>query len=313
MSDIRSAVLGARDGVAAPVKAYLGARGDPNYTDRTGVRLLHIAAQNRHVEIVDVLLAAKADPNVMDGDGETPLFEAVGEFFCQRFQDHQARSLEIVRRLLVAGADPNRGYRLPLAEAAKCGNAAVVRLLLESGAKVNHPDPKWQSTALIEAVNGAQRAMVDVLVGAGADVNQGDRRGQTPLIRAIENPGTVRDSEERRAFCLELARYLVAKGADVNQVMEGGRSPLMSAVNENWAAMIRFLLDAGAKADHIDAQGCGVARRALDGALRLSLPDDRAIALIRSVTDAGAKDAKAAAAWARERGRASLAEAMERL
>jgi hypothetical protein len=155
--------------------------------------------------------------------------------------------------------------------------------------------------------------MVDALVAAGADVNQADRRGQTPLIRTIENPGTVRDSAERRAFCLDLARFLVSKGANVNQVMEGSRSPLMSAVNENWPAMIRLLLDAGANAAHVDEQGRGLARRAMDGVLRLSLPDDPALELVKSMIDAGARDAKDAAAWARERNRAALADLIDRL
>ena len=95
--------------------------------------------------------------------------------------------------------------------------------------------------------------------------------------------------------------------------MQGGRSPLMCAVNENWPAIINFLLDAGADPRHVDEQGCGLARRALDGALRLQLADEPAFNLVASMVGAGARDAKAAAAWARQRARPALAEAIERL
>jgi ankyrin repeat protein len=77
--DIRSAVLAARDGKASTVQAYLDAGGAPDYTDHTGVRLLHIAAKNRHVDVVRTLLGAKADPKVRTAMDRRPS-EAVRRF-----------------------------------------------------------------------------------------------------------------------------------------------------------------------------------------------------------------------------------------
>jgi ankyrin repeat protein len=102
-------------------------------------------------------------------------------------------------------------------------------------------------------------------------------------------------------------------GADVNDFTEGGWSPLMAAVNENWPEMIRFLLDAGADVKFIDGKGRGLARVAVDGVLRLKLEDAPALELVRSMVDAGARDAKDAAEWARKRARAPLADAIEKL
>jgi ankyrin repeat protein len=310
--DIRSAVLGARNGDALPVLAWLDGRGDPDYTDHTGVRLLHIAADYRHPPIVKLLLERGANPNVVNRDGRTPLYEAVDEL-TRRSDERRVRGNEIVRILLAAKADPGLGVQLPLAEAAGNGNVEAVRALLASGAQVNQGDPQYYSTALIDAVNGAQPEMVKLLLAAGADIKQADRRGQTPLLRAIENPGTVGDSQERRALCIELARFLVAMGADVNDFTEGGWSPLMAAVNENWPEMIRFLLDAGADVKFINGKGRGLARVAVDGVLRLNLADGPALELVRSVVDAGARDLKDAADWARQRKRIALADAIERL
>ncbi len=312
MTDIRSAVLASRDGMTSTVQAYLAEKRDPNFTDHTGIRLLHIAAQNRHVEIVRVLVVGGADVNVLNRDGQTPLFQAVTEHYCGRYPDHRTRSVEIVRLLLAARADPHLGEP-PLAEAAKLGSEKAVKLLLEAGASVNHPDPRYQSTALIAAINGGQEALASMLIAVGADVNQGDQRGQTPLSRAIEGPGTVSGAAERKRICLAIAKSLIAKGADPNRATTDGRSPLMAAVNENWPEMIALLLRAGADARHQDLQGRGLARRALDGALRLNLPDDAAVDLVRTMVIAGAADKQPAADWARERGRAALADAIARL
>lgn len=310
--DIRSAVLGARDGHASPVQAWLDARGDPNYTDHTGVRLIHIAADRRHPAIVKILLERGADPNVVDRDGWTPLFQAVSELSL-RSDDQRARGLEIVGLLLAAKADPGSGSSLPLAEAAVRGNIEAVRVLLDNGAQVDQGDPRYASTALIAAVNGPQPEIVRLLVAAGADVNQGDSRGQTPLIRAISCVGLARGRDGSRPTCIGLARFLVEKGANVNQTTTDGWSPLMDAVNEHWDEMVRFLLDAGADARHIDSRGRGLVRVAVDGLLRLSLEDGPALKLVRSMVDAGARDLKDAADWARKRGRAALADSIERL
>jgi ankyrin repeat protein len=58
---------------------------------------LHIAVQERHVDVIEALLAAGADPNAADKHGNGPLWTAV----------MNARGdNRIVELLLQAGADP---------------------------------------------------------------------------------------------------------------------------------------------------------------------------------------------------------------
>jgi ankyrin repeat protein len=71
--------------------------------------------------------------------------------------------VEIVRLLLDAGEDPNRynpegnhSHSTPLHQAALAGHEAVVRLLVERGARLDIEDTIYQSTALGWAMHANQ-------------------------------------------------------------------------------------------------------------------------------------------------------------
>ena len=94
------------------------------YGDKTA---LHEAARLGHREIVDLLLAAGADPNARDDGPAVPLNFAI-------LWQH----VDIVERLLAAGADPNRieGRRTsPLDLAREVGNQPIIDMLLAAGAQ----------------------------------------------------------------------------------------------------------------------------------------------------------------------------------
>lgn len=76
---------------------FLAQGGDPNLANRTGDTPLHLAARSGWSEGMELLLRRKARVDAANRLGETPLIIAV-----------QQRQLGAVRRLLEAGADPNR-------------------------------------------------------------------------------------------------------------------------------------------------------------------------------------------------------------
>lgn len=101
---------------------------DVNWRNAGGWTPLMIAAAERHLDTVIVLLDAKADPNQRNAYGRTALM------FASRYGH-----LKIVERLLAAGADPNlvptdASGITALAAAAIEGHGAVIRLLLDAGA-----------------------------------------------------------------------------------------------------------------------------------------------------------------------------------
>ncbi len=89
---------------------------------------------------------------------------------------HRALSLsaqhgrvDIVRLLLDAGEDPNRynheghhAHTTPLHQAVLGGHEAVVRLLVERGARLDIRDTIWQSTPLGWALHGGGKTNVQM-------------------------------------------------------------------------------------------------------------------------------------------------------
>jgi hemoglobin len=153
-----------------------------------GSTLLHAAAGDWDIDRVTLLLEKGA---AVDG-GHSPLCNAAG-----RYVDRAERLSEtgkIVAEILFRrGADVNRPRgpeeQTPLHMAARRGNIAVARALLNAGAALEARDKKGE-TPLRRAVNCGHPEFVSLLLAHGADVNTRDRKGRTPL-QAARRPEMV--------------------------------------------------------------------------------------------------------------------------
>ena len=102
-------------------------------------------------------------------------------------------------------ADVNQGDsdgQTPLYIAAENNHAAIVDLLETAGAK------KW--SYLTAAKDGNVEAIQELIAGGQADVNQGNKRGQTPLLFAVEKGST-----EIAALLIEAKVRSVCGGGEV--------------------------------------------------------------------------------------------------
>ncbi|HZI92853.1 MAG TPA: ankyrin repeat domain-containing protein [Patescibacteria group bacterium] len=140
-----------------------------------------------------------------------------------------------VKDLLAQGADPGEtdSHGLTaLIRAARRGDVAVTRVLLQGGASVDQRDSfvnGW--TALMHATHTGRIEIMRDLLDAGADVNASNRHGVTALLLAS---GDQSDA---------IVRLLLDRGADPHLRAASGASPLTNAVANGRSDQVKALLE----------------------------------------------------------------------
>jgi quinoprotein dehydrogenase-associated probable ABC transporter substrate-binding protein len=175
---------------------------------------------------VDYLLKHGAHLDSRDGDGNTPLVNAVRFGF-----------VDVATVLVDHKADPNLanlGNWTPLMYAAWGDSPDLVNVLARHGAKLDAVDNDGL-TALAIASQNAKIKAAEALVAAGADVNAPVAKGgYTPLMLAAISGST------------DLATSLIGHGAKVNAVNPGGVTALMIAAANDHRNVAAVLLKSGA-------------------------------------------------------------------
>jgi ankyrin repeat protein len=144
---------------------------------------LHKASKNGDILIVNALIAAGANVNIVDENGRTPLHEA----------SQQGKEL-VVKSLIQSGANidikDNNG-KTPLFLAAQSGFALVVKELCNAGADLNTVNNHGYTPIIIASRNG-NVDVVKLLIKKRADISKVFVQGksaldlaQTPEIRNL--------------------------------------------------------------------------------------------------------------------------------
>ena len=107
------------------------------------------ATDNKHLEAVQVLLEHNADTNLHSAGGRTPLLWALD------LRKPEGMVVEIMRRLLEHGADPNiRDDSTAIHRASSSGLLEAARLLLSYGARVDEKDDMGRTPFQLAASEG---------------------------------------------------------------------------------------------------------------------------------------------------------------
>jgi ankyrin repeat protein len=189
----------ARAGSAKAVKVLLDAGADPNGTDPLDKQTaLMWATAEGHLDIVSVLLAAGADPNL------------------------QARVSTLTAR---KNADFPSGGFAALHWAARNGDEAMIRLLLDNGADINTKNGDGSTPMMLAIVND-RFDIAALLLELGADPNDGSLYYVTEMHDATTDwrarDGTVfRADHPNTLSALDLTRLLLEAGADPNLPFKG--------------------------------------------------------------------------------------------
>jgi ankyrin repeat protein len=189
--------------------------------DVTGMNLLdEVGAGN--VEAVRSMLTDRAETEVRDAEGRTPLLLATR-------QDE----VEIARLLIEAGADVNAKdtiHDTPFLYAGAEGRDAILRLILATG-KANLRDTnRYGGVALIPAAHHGHPSTVRILLGTDIDIDHVNNLGWTALIEAVilSDGGPIHQ---------EIVGLLVDAGADREIADRDGVTPLEHARRRDFREM----------------------------------------------------------------------------
>ena len=221
-----------------------------NAKDGAGENALIIASKSGSLRVAELLVKRGADVNAKDNIGKTALMHAAGE-----------QRAKMVALLKAAGA---REFEPTLEEAAKQGDARMVRALLDRGVDPNLPDADGR-TPLFHAVLSDENC-VNALLEKGANPNARDRQGQSVisaatrrgndtivalLVEAGADAPNVALVDGIRTTDLEAVKEALLEGADPNALDTNGQPALILSIvapeTEQRTAIFRLLLDKGAK------------------------------------------------------------------
>ncbi len=137
-----------------------------------------------------------------------------------------------------------------LREAARRGDTAVVKQLLDKGVVVNCSDARGANPLMESAASGSAET-VRILLSAGATVNAVDKAGRTALFIAVNVPSKDVAMDQRIA----LIRELLNAGATIEARDIHHRTPVIEAATWGSPEIIRQLKDAGADLESADFAG----------------------------------------------------------
>jgi ankyrin repeat protein len=168
-------------GDVAEVRTLLERGAAVDVRDSQGRTPLHVAAFQGHGASAQALIAAGADPALLDKQRyDAVTIAAVA---------NDVPTLKLALELGCSAKNVTSRYDgTALIAAAHLGHDAVVRTLIRAGAPLDHVNNLgW--TAVIESIvlgDGGPRhaATLKALIDAGANVNLADRNGTTPLALA---------------------------------------------------------------------------------------------------------------------------------
>lgn len=245
-----------REGCLECVQAMVEGKADLNLADPEGVTPLITAVWNAHWDVASYLIKAGANVNKWDWWGRSPLYLAVDYNTLPHGGRPDAPSvddttpLQVIEQLLNAGAYANLQLKL-LPPFRSIGSDRGVDAMLTTGA-----------TPLLRAAKGLDAPAIKLLLAHGAKIDLPNNQGITPLMAAAglgsvdaDTRGlyTTSDVQKRSIASLDL---LLKAGADINE--PGGRqhqTPLHAAAFWGWNDVVQYLVDHGAKLDVKDSTG----------------------------------------------------------
>ncbi|XP_046558798.1 E3 ubiquitin-protein ligase mib1-like [Haliotis rubra] len=248
------------------VEALVKAKADLDIKNSKAVTPLHLAVVKEvpSAACATILIKHGSDPNTQDGEGDTPLHDAI------TIQDKdlvdvllQCRNINL-QLCNTQGLNPFHQACLSLS-----GDVEIPRQLIQKDpAVVNSTIRRGQLSPLHIAVVNEFVGLAGFLISANADVNARDENGKTPLHLAVHRGN------------MELVELLSESNADVNIRDNDGNTPLHAAHMDDQIAGMGGSRDEDAAVAircHLAENGGNVTLKNKDGKTPLDLVKNKEV------------------------------------
>ncbi|TFA98055.1 Ankyrin-3 [Trichoderma ghanense] len=240
-------------GNASILTMLLDSKAKTDFRDGDGQTLMHIAAENKKLECVRVLLARSiVEVNGKDKKGRTPLSLAA-----ERGEESIVKAL-LESEKVDANVKDDQGFTpLQYAMGGEGGDGLILNALLHSdNVDVNAKDGQGR-TPLLYAIQSKKTPLVKLLLGLEkVDANEKDAQGRTPIQYAMD----YKDEDG------SVLRHLIdSHKVDVGAKDGQGRTPLHYAIERREQSLAKALLQCPrVDANKTDDRGRTPLRYALD-------------------------------------------------
>lgn len=175
----------------------------------SGKPILHTAARNGHLQIVERLVHAGSNTNSVDQRGNGIIHSVL----TSQLDNKDV----VVREVIKLGADPlvrASSGKLPLHLAA-AHDPKVLQFFLENGQDVNIADVINKETPLHVACTTAHKEAIVKLIHFGCKFNLENSQGETPLAKLLRFTSDLNDFHSKTR--VEMARKLIDIGFRMSQ------------------------------------------------------------------------------------------------
>jgi ankyrin repeat protein len=266
----------AREGDIETAKVMLDAGVDINQTDVDGTNGLVVSIMNKQYTFAKFLLDRGADPNVTDVKGRAALYAAVDmrnedwTALPSRKQEDTLSSVALIKAIIAHGANINTRLtkNLPGRSGMDAGDTT-----LDEG-----------TTPFMRAARSGDAATMRILLDASADPALATKEGNTALLFAAGVGYRDKQTRGTESEALEALKVCLDRGGDLNQKNSKGETALHGAASRGADTIVRYLVEHGARLDAKTGRGFTPLDVALGkDSFGLPVPHDSTVAVIRSL------------------------------
>jgi uncharacterized protein len=276
----------AREGDIESARVMLEGGVDINYGDVDNTTALIFAIMNKQYTFAKFLIDRGADVNIAGGYGRTALYAIVDirnedySALPNRKTEDPLPALDVFKGLLDRGANLNA--------------ALTANLPGRSGMDSGDTTLNIGTTPLMRAARAGDTAVIRQLLEKGADAKLTTKDGNTALMFAAGVGYRDKNTRGTEPDALEAVRIFVNAGLDVHTVNSRGETALHGAADRGADSVVQFLAEHGAELNVKTKQGFTPLDVAMgkSSLIQLPVPKPTTVALLQKLGALEAKDVK---------------------